>query len=113
MLSPFIPVVWSAGSVSYVAIGGICGAAGVALMLESSAGAGHAASTWFAVSWSVSNLPWTYMQWIDGCGYKFSGPRGMFALDALGNALPAIVFLAYLRRSGIRVKVAAEAASPN
>jgi hypothetical protein len=37
---------WRTGSIIYVTVGGICGAAGVALMLELSAGAGHAASIW-------------------------------------------------------------------
>jgi hypothetical protein len=87
------------GSIIYVMLGGICGAAGVALMLKLSRHAGNAASTWFAAFWSISNLPWVYMQWIDGRGYKLFGPRGMFALDALGNSLPAIAFLIFLRRS--------------
>jgi hypothetical protein len=72
-------------------------------MIELTADAGHAASTWFATLWAATNLPWIYMRWADGQGYKHFGPRGMLGVDALGNALPAFLFLVYLRnlrRSG-------------
>jgi hypothetical protein len=38
------------------------------------------------------------MQWADGRGYQHFGPRGMLAVDALGNAAPALLFLVYLKR---------------
>jgi hypothetical protein len=83
----------------YVGIAGSCGAASIALMVELTADAGHSASTWFAMLYAATNLPQAYMAWLDGLGYKHFGPRGMLALDALGNALPALLFLAYLRKT--------------
>lgn len=68
-------------------------------MVELTADAGHSASTWFATLWAATNLPQGYMAWLDGHGYKHFGPRGMLAVDILGNALPALLFLAYLRNA--------------
>lgn len=53
----------------------MCGAGFIALAIELTAGTGHAASTWFATLWA------------DGWGYRYFGPRGMLAVDALGNAV--------------------------
>lgn len=100
MLGSFSPLTFAIGSTLYVGIAGLCGAGFVALAIELTAGTGHAASTWFATLWATANLPWAYMQWADGRGYQHFGPRGMLAVDALGNAAPALLFLAYLRRSG-------------
>jgi len=99
MLGSLSPATYAIGSTLYVGIAGCCGAASIALMVELTAGAGHSASTWFALLYAATNLPQSYMSWLDGQGYKHFGPRGMLAVDALGNALPALLFLAYLRRT--------------
>lgn len=93
-LTPGNYTVWS---MVYVCLAGFCGAGFLALTIELTAGAGHAASTWFAALWAMANLPITYMQWVDGQGYRMFGPRGMLGFDALGNAIPAVFFLFYLR----------------
>jgi len=97
MLAPIAPATFTLGSLFYAATGGLCGAAALALTIDLTAGAGHAASTWFAAFYAASDLPWTYMQWADGQGYKHFGVRGMLGIDAIGNALPAVLFLLYLR----------------
>jgi hypothetical protein len=99
MLGPFSPATYAMGSMIYIGMAGCCGAASIALMVELTAGAGHSSSTWFATLWAATNLPQGYMAWLDGQGYKHFGPRGMLAVDILGNALPAVLFLAYLRNA--------------
>jgi MFS transporter, PAT family, beta-lactamase induction signal transducer AmpG len=99
MLGSFSPLTFAIGSTLYLGIAGLCGAGFVALAIELTAGTGNAASTWFATLWATANLPWAYMQWADGRGYQHFGPRGMLAVDALGNAAPALLFLVYLKRS--------------
>jgi hypothetical protein len=98
MISRIAPSTYTVGSTVYVGIAGFCGAGFLALIVDLTADAGHASSTWFAALWAMGNLPVTYMQWVDGQGYKQFGPRGMLAFDAMGNAVPALLFLVYLRR---------------
>jgi hypothetical protein len=99
MLGSFSPATYAIGSTVYVGFAGCCGAASIALMVELTADAGHSASTWFAMLYAATNLPQSYMSWLNGQGYKHFGPRGMLAVDAVGNALPALLFLAYLRKT--------------
>ena len=111
MLGSLTPVTYMIGTSIYVVLAGFCGAAIIALIIDLTAGAGHAASTWYAALWSMTNLPGAYMQWADGQAYKHFGPRGMLAVDALSNVVPALLFLAYLQRSSAPQKRMIEAAA--
>jgi MFS family permease len=112
MLAPISPASFTLGSLAYAVAGGLCGAAAMALTIELTGDAGHAASTWFAVFYAASDLPWTYMQWADGQGYKHFGVRGMLGVDAIGNALPAILFLWYLSRTVSRRSLSSQPPLP-
>lgn len=80
LLAPVAPATFTIGSLVYASAAGFCGAAARALIIELTGGSGQAASTWFATLYAASDLPWAYMQWADGQGYKHFGPRGLRTL---------------------------------
>jgi len=52
------------------------------------------------------NLPIAYMTWFDGVGYKYSGARGLMAVDSLANGIGGVLlllFAAYYTRMHLQI----------
>ena len=56
------------------------------------------AATLFTLLISTSNLPITYMQYLDGRGYNFAGLTGSFVTDAVISAVTCLLLARFLLR---------------
>ena len=74
---------------------GVAYAAFTALVLDVLGKRRHAAGTAYSLLVASGNLPITYMTWLDGVGYKYSGARGLMGVDALANGVGAVLLLMF------------------
>ncbi len=84
---------FGAGYSGYSIATGFAYAVFTALVLEVLGSRRHAAGTSYALLVGSSNLPISYMTWLDGVGYKHGGAKGLMSVDALANGVGAIVLL--------------------
>src|SRR4029077_20908845 len=93
---------YAAGYTGYALASGVAYAAFTALVLEVLGKRGHAAGTAYSLLVASGNLPITYMTWLDGVGYKYSGARGLMGVDALANGIGAVLLLLFAAYCGHR-----------
>jgi PAT family beta-lactamase induction signal transducer AmpG len=94
-LGPATPFTYAAGYTGYALTSGVAYAAFTALVLEVLGKRRHAAGTAYSLLTASGNLPITYMTWLDGVGYKYSGTRGLMGVDALANGVGAVLLLMF------------------
>lgn len=87
------PFSYAAGYLTYSLAGGISYAVYTALLLDVIGSRKHAAASSYATLNAASNVPITYMTWLDGVGYKHWQARGLMTTDALANGVGSIVLL--------------------
>ena len=96
-LGPATPFTYAGGYIGYSLTAGIAYAAFTALELEVLGKRPHAAGTAYSLLGSSGNFPISYMTWIDGAAYAGRGTRGLMGVDALANALGAVLLLLFAR----------------
>jgi len=89
------PLTYTWGYAGYALAAGIAYAAFTALELEVLGKRPHAAGTAYSLLGSSGNLPISYMTWVDGAAYKRAGARGLMGIDALANAIGALLLLVF------------------
>jgi MFS transporter, PAT family, beta-lactamase induction signal transducer AmpG len=89
------PLTYTWGYAGYALSAGIAYAAFTALELEVLGKRPHAAGTAYSLLGSSGNLPISYMTWVDGAAYKRAGARGLMGIDALANAIGALLLLVF------------------
>jgi MFS transporter, PAT family, beta-lactamase induction signal transducer AmpG len=89
------PFTYAGGYIGYSLTAGVAYAAFTALELEVLGKRPHAAGTAYSVLGSSGNFPIAYMTWLDGVAYKRRGTRGLMGMDALANALSAVILLLF------------------
>ena len=102
---PATPFTYAGGYAGYSLAAGIAYAAFTALELDVLGRRPHAAGTAYSLLTGSSNLPIAYMTWLDGVGYKYSGARGLMAVDSLANGIGGLLlllFALYWTRNGSR-----------
>jgi predicted MFS family arabinose efflux permease len=108
---PATPLTYAGGYAGYSLAAGIAYAAFTALELDVLGRRPHAAGTAYSLLTGSSNLPIAYMTWLDGVGYKYSGARGLMAVDSVANAAGGVlllIFAVYCARKRVRVKPRAD-----
>jgi PAT family beta-lactamase induction signal transducer AmpG len=88
---------YAGGYIGYSLTAGVAYAAFTALELEVLGKRTHAAGTAYSLLGSSGNFPITYMTWLDGAAYTRGGTRGLMGVDALANALGAVLLLLFAR----------------
>ncbi len=91
------PFTYAGGYIGYALTAGVAYAAFTALELDVLGKRTHAAGTAYSLLGSSGNFPITYMTWLDGVAYKQRGTRGLMGVDALANALGAVLLLLFAR----------------
>ncbi|PYS16318.1 MAG: hypothetical protein DMG15_02555 [Acidobacteria bacterium] len=89
------PFTYAGGYIGYALAAGIAYAAFTALELDVLGKRRHAAGTAYSLLGASGNLPIAYMTWFDGIGYKYSGARGLMAVDSLANAIGGVLLLLF------------------
>jgi PAT family beta-lactamase induction signal transducer AmpG len=92
-LGPATPLTYAGGYTGYALAAGIAYAAFTALELDVLGKRRHAAGTAYSLLGASGNLPIAYMTWLDGVGYKYSGARGLMAVDSLANGIGGVLLL--------------------
>jgi MFS transporter, PAT family, beta-lactamase induction signal transducer AmpG len=92
---PATPFTYAGGYAGYALAAGIAYAAFTALELDVLGRRPHAAGTAYSLLAGSSNLPIAYMTWLDGVGYKYSGTRGLMAVDLLANGIGGVLLLLF------------------
>jgi PAT family beta-lactamase induction signal transducer AmpG len=92
---PATPFTYAGGYAGYSLAAGIAYAAFTALELDVLGRPPHAAGTAYSLLAGSSNLPIAYMTWLDGVGYKYSGARGLMAVDSLANGIGGLLLLLF------------------
>jgi predicted MFS family arabinose efflux permease len=92
-VGPATPLTYAGGYAGYALAAGIAYAAFTALELSVLGNRPHAAGTAYSLLGASGNLPIAYMTWLDGVGYKYSGARGLMAVDAFANGVGALLLL--------------------
>jgi len=87
------PFTYGAGYSGYALSSGFAYAVYTALLLDVVGRRKHAAASSYATLNAASNLPITYMTWLDGVGYKRWGAPGLMLTDAAANGVFGIVLL--------------------
>ena len=89
------PLTYAGGYIGYALAAGVAYAAFTALELDVLGKRRHAAGTAYSLLGASGNLPIAYMTWFDGIGYKYSGARGLMAVDSLANGIGGVVLLLF------------------
>lgn len=84
---PPTAVTYAVGYSCYAVVSGIAYAVSTALLLDVIGHRKHAAASAYATLNATSNLPITFMTWLDGVGYKRWGATGLMATDAVANTV--------------------------
>jgi predicted MFS family arabinose efflux permease len=84
---------YGAGYSGYSITTGFAYAVFTALVLEVLGSRRKAAGTSYSILVASSNLPISWMTWLDGVGYKHWGAKGLMGVDAIANGGGAIVLL--------------------
>ena len=91
------PAVYLAGTAFYLASEGLCAARSVALLVEIVGPEARDASTLYSLLNAAVSLPFVYVTWLDGVGFRYFGLRGLLLTDAGLNfvvfGIVAIVFI--------------------
>ena len=104
--APLSPPTFLAGAAAYALSVGFCYAAFMALAFQLVGTSSAASGTRFTLFMAAVNVPVVYMLRLDGWGHARFGVHGMLAVDALSNALFAVVFLAILYATNAHARVA-------
>src|SRR5262249_50999162 len=91
--APATPFTYSAGCSGYAIAQGFAWPVSTALVLDVVGNRKHAAASAYAILNATSNVPVTYMTWLDGVGYKLLGTPGLMATDAAANGVFGIILL--------------------
>jgi uncharacterized membrane protein len=100
-------VTYSAGCLAYLLVTGFGFAAFVALSFEIIGTETRSASTLYTLFIAFSNIPLTFMTWLDGVGYSHFGPRGLLGTDAIANVAAVAVGAIFIRYVFIRQRSSA------
>ncbi len=87
------PFTYAAGYSGYAVASGFAYAVYTALLLDVLGHRKDAAASAYSILNASSNLPITYMTWIDGLGYKRWGATGLMATDAAANGVFGFLLL--------------------
>jgi hypothetical protein len=91
------PAVYLAGTAFYLATEGLCAARSVALIVEIVGPEARDASTLYSLLNAAVSLPFVYVTWLDGVGFRYFGTHGLLLTDAGLNfvvfGIVAIVFI--------------------
>jgi hypothetical protein len=89
--------VYLAGTAFYLATEGLCAARSVALIVEIVGPEARDASTLYSLLNAAVSLPFVYVTWLDGVGFRYFGTHGLLLTDAGLNfvvfGIVAIVFI--------------------
>jgi len=93
------PSVYLAGTAFYLATEGVCAARSVALIVGIVGPEARDASTLYSLLNAAVSLPFVYVTWLDGVGFRYFGMRGLLLTDAGLNFLVfgivAVIFVSY------------------
>lgn len=79
------PTVYLAGTALYLVTEGLCAARSVALIVEIVGPEARDASTLYSLLNAAVSLPFAYVAWLDGVGFRYFGTHGLLWTDALLN----------------------------
>jgi MFS transporter, PAT family, beta-lactamase induction signal transducer AmpG len=100
------PATFLAGAAAYAFSVGFCYASFMALAFQLVGRSSAASGTRFTLFMAAVNVPVVYMLRLDGLGHARFGVHGMFAVDALSNAVFGVLFLAILYATNAQARVA-------
>lgn len=87
------PLTYAAGYSGYAVASGFAYAVYTALLLDVIGHRKTAAASAYATLNAASNIPITYMTWLDGVGYKRWGAPGLMGTDAAANGVFGAILL--------------------
>ena len=97
------PSVYLAGTAFYLATEGLCAARSVALIVEIVGPGARDASTLYSLLNAAVSLPFAYVTWLDGVGFRYFGMRGLLWTDAGLNVLVFGIVVAVFISCGLRL----------
>jgi hypothetical protein len=103
-VAPQIDLVFTAAVPVYMVLAGIANATYTAVLLEIIADRSRATGALYTWLNNLGNLPMAYMTWLDGQGHRLGGTAGLFAVDGVGNIVPAVLLFWIVARAGVNVQ---------
>ena len=98
------PAVYLAGTAFYLATEGLCAARSVALIVEIVGPEARDASTLYSLLNAAVSLPFAYVTWLDGVGFRYFGVHGLLLTDAGLNFLVFGIIVVILISSGFGLR---------
>ena len=98
------PSVYLAGTAFYLATEGLCAARGVALIVEIVGPEARDASTLYSLLNAAISLPFVYVTWLDGVGFRYFGTHGLLLTDAALNLLVFGIVVAVFMSCGFGLR---------
>ena len=83
------------GTILYLSTAGLCWARFAALVAEIVGPSRPNAAARYSIVATAGNIPLVYMVFLDGIGFKHFGIGGLFAMDAGGNLILALIFVLF------------------